>query len=77
MRTPFPSSALLLLALAAGPACRQSRPGDSGGAATGDSLDVDATGSARSNESLESRRPSDTTLPSRIPNERGVDTAGR
>jgi hypothetical protein len=71
-------SAMLLLALAATSlvvGCRQSRPGDSGGAATGDSLAAPGTGSARSNESLEHRRPADTTLPSRIHGERGRDTA--
>jgi hypothetical protein len=73
-------SAVLLLALAAtslGVGCRQARPGDSGGAATGDSLAAPGTGSARSNESLERRRPADTTLPSRIHDARGRDTATR
>jgi hypothetical protein len=73
-------SAMLLLALAAtglAVGCRQRRPGDSGAAATGDSLAAPGTGSARSNESLESRRPEDTTLPSRVHDARGRDTSTR
>jgi hypothetical protein len=72
-------SAMLLLALAGTSlvvGCRQTRPGDSGGAATGDSLAAPGTGSQSSNESVERRRPADTTLPSRIHGPRGRDTAG-
>jgi hypothetical protein len=68
---------LLVLASLILPGCRSSRPGDSGGAATGDSLDADATGSARSNEAIERRRPVDTTLPGRIHDARGADTSAR
>jgi hypothetical protein len=70
---------LLALLLAHTGACRSSPPGDSGGAATGDRLDSEGIGSARSNDSFERARPSDTIPPTEVHDERGADTssAGR
>jgi hypothetical protein len=72
-------AALLALALAATglASCgdRADRAGDSGGAATGDSLPGNAAGSARTHDSLESLRPRDTTLPSKVPDAQGRDTS--
>ena len=64
----------LMLALSGTTACGD-RAGDSGGAATGDSLSGGA-GTAATHDSLEALRPSDTTLPSEVPDARGRDTAG-
>ena len=64
----------LTLALAGTTGCGD-RPGDSGGAATGDSLSGGA-GTAAVHDSLEALRPADTTLPSEVPDARGRDTAG-
>ncbi len=71
-------AALLALTMTAGLAScgdRADRAGDSGGAATGDSLPGNAAGSARTHDSLESLRPRDTTLPSKIPDAQGRDTS--
>jgi hypothetical protein len=75
MPTRYLFLALLMLGFGLTATCRQSRPGDSGGGATGDSLAGGAAGSARSNAELESRRPADTTLPGQIHDARGADTA--
>jgi hypothetical protein len=65
---------LLFIAVASGSSCRQTRPGDSGGAATSDDIRSGAVGAAPSNDSFERRRPRDTTLPNRTHDARGGDT---
>jgi hypothetical protein len=66
----------LLLGLLVTAGCRQARPGDSGGAASGDRL-TEGIGSARSNDSFEQARPSDTTPAAQVHDERGADTSAR
>jgi hypothetical protein len=66
--------ALVLAACMALAACGDRRAGDSGGAATGDSLSAGTAGSAETHDSLESLRPRDTTLPGKIADSLGRDT---
>jgi hypothetical protein len=67
--------ALVAAAVAATASCGD-RAGDSGGGATGGGLSGgSAAGTARSHDSLEARRPQDTSLPSKVPDARGRDTS--